>query len=215
MKIILGLLLALPITCAAQLTREQCEGVAQIFNTIAQQRANGKSLEDLLQGDAGTTDNDKRAYVELITRLYQYRGSQQEVYNNCMTPSAPQAAQPGQMVQDSSHESLCTSYGLVKGTAAYADCMFRLRQQDASKAERERQEQTAREAARVEQEAAQRNYYVCLQQIRRLPQYKFKSVFDVDATCRADPQAHLRPQPPQPPSYDCTRFGNTVSCDPR
>ena len=99
----------------------------------------------------------------------------------------------------------------IKYKAMWDDSVRSLKQQQ----QQERQQQQQRDAAAAEQSAAtnerQRMVQACIFAMLGRPG-NFGQNMAASNQCNADPQAHLRPQPP---TYRCDRFGNSTTCAPQ
>ena len=140
-------------------------------------------------------------------------------------------------IPNAGHESLCLSYGLVKGTEAYANCMLKLREQDlaigrsqdsaattgaavgAAAAEQRKREDDARriseERASAQTEAAanekKKLVRTCVLAMLSRPGNFTQSAAAANE-CAADPYAHVRSKGP---SYSCNRgTGGSTNCTP-
>ncbi len=121
-------------------------------------------------------------------------------------------------------DKTCRSYGLEKGTAVYVDCMLRIREQDlklngaqsAEQREKDRAEDTQRDRDQelAKQKRQQQLVLACKSAMLLRPTRSGSAgeSFVNASQCDADPQAHLRPAPP---NYTCRRdtFGN-LNCNP-
>lgn len=131
-------------------------------------------------------------------------------------------------------DKLCSSYGLQKGTEAYANCMLRVREQNIQIEKEKRREellQEYREAQEREKEEEaekaakerERMLRACRSAMDSMPSRDpyGRDKFALILRCDADPEAHLKYQPPQPPqlpprvpSVTCQPWGSGVRCEP-